>query len=91
MNNRLTAQERRHVAKVKEMNCGVCDQAGPSDAHHIKQHNQYLVIPLCRDCHMGYNGIHGTKAVWGTKNITELDVLNETIKRLIHGTGRDGW
>lgn len=83
MNNRLTAQERRHVAKVKEMNCGVCDEAGPSDAHHIKQHNQYLVIPLCRDCHMGnFNGWHGERRMWKVVKKDEMDVLNETLRKM---------
>lgn len=83
MNNRLTARERRHVAKVKEMNCGVCDQAGPSDAHHIKQHNQYLVIPLCRDCHMGnFNGWHGERRMWKLTKKDEMDVLNDTLRKM---------
>lgn len=83
MNNRLTAQERRHVAKVKEMNCGVCDEPGPSDAHHIKQHNQYLVIPLCRDCHQGsFNGWHGERRMWKVVKKDEMDVLNETLRKM---------
>ena len=91
MNNRLTQRERTHLAAIKSMPCGVCGADAPSEAHHIEQHKQYLCIPLCADCHRGYNGIHGTKAAWRTKNITELDVLNETIKRLMNGTDRNGW
>lgn len=83
MNNRLTAKERRHVAKVKEMNCGVCDEPGPSDAHHIKQHSQYLVIPLCRDCHQGsFNGWHGERRMWKVVKKDEMDVLNETLRKM---------
>lgn len=51
MNNRPNNRERLHLAKIKEMPCGVCDASPPSDAHHIVQHNQYLCIPLCKDCH----------------------------------------
>lgn len=83
MNNKLTPSERRHLQKVKSLPCGVCGAAGPSDAHHIEQHKQYLCIPLCYDCHRGYNGIHGTKALWRVRKLSELDVLNETVKTLL--------
>lgn len=85
MNNNPTKRERLHLARIKEMPCGVCGQSGPSDAHHIKQHHQYLCIPLCRDCHQGYNGIHGTKALWRVRKLDELIVLNETIRNLVGG------
>ena len=34
MNNKLTAKERIHLAKIKEMDCGVCGEPAPSDALH---------------------------------------------------------
>jgi hypothetical protein len=34
---------------------------------------------------MGYNGWHGTKALWRIKKIDELDVLNETIRKYLNG------
>ena len=83
MNNKPTASERMHLARVKELSCGVCDAPGPSDAHHIVQHMQFLCIPLCKDCHQGsHNGIHGRKSIWNVLKKTELSVLNETIRRL---------
>jgi hypothetical protein len=83
MNNKLTAIERLHVAKIKEMPCGVCGQTGPSDAHHIEQHMQYLCIPLCKDCHQGsHNGIHGRRSIWNVLKKNEFSVLNDTIRRL---------
>ena len=86
MNNKPTAEERRHLAAIKEMPCGVCGAEGPSDAHHIEQHKQYLCIPLCKDCHQGsHNGIHGRRAIWGVTKKTPLSVLNETIRRLTIG------
>ncbi len=85
MNNRPNNRERLHLAKIKEMPCGVCDASPPSDAHHIVQHNQYLCIPLCKDCHQGYNGIHGTKALWRIRKLDELMVLNETIRSITGG------
>jgi hypothetical protein len=84
MNNKPTKREREHLAKIKEMACGVCDAAGPSDAHHIVQHEQYLCIPLCKDCHQGsFNGIHGQARIWSVYKKTEMSVLNETLRNLL--------
>lgn len=84
MNNKLNAKEREHLARVKELPCGLCGEAGPSEAHHIEQHKQYLCIPLCQNCHRGpHNGCHGAKAMWRIKKKTEMDVLNETIATLL--------
>lgn len=82
MNNRLSKAERAYLASIKEMPCGVCDAAGPSDAHHIVQGLQYLCIPLCKDCHQGsHNGIHGRRSIWNVLKKTELSVLNETLRK----------
>ena len=84
MNNKLTAAQRRYLATVKTLSCGVCDAAGPSDAHHIEQGLQYICIPLCKDCHQGsHNGIHGRKSIWNVLKKTELSVLNDTIQKLL--------
>ena len=84
MNNRPSATERRHLARVKEMNCGVCNAEGPSEAHHVRQHYQYLCIPLCINCHKGpRNGWHGERFIWNAKKLDELMVLNETLRALL--------
>ena len=84
MNNKLSQSERQHLLRVKSLPCGVCGEPGPSDAHHIEQHRQYLCIPLCKDCHQGaFNGIHGQKRAWAVRKVDELDVLNNTIRELI--------
>lgn len=86
MNNRISAKERIHLARIKEMPCGVCGAHGPSDAHHIVQHKQYLCIPLCKDCHQGsFNGIHGQQRIWKAYKLNELSVLNDTINSLLNG------
>jgi len=83
MLNKLNAAERRHLARIKEMPCSVCGDAGPSDAHHIKQHNQYLCIPLCKSCHQGpLLGLHGQKRAWAIRKMDELDALAKTIQLL---------
>ena len=78
----MTASERRHVALVKELPCAVCDKAGPSEAHEIKQGHYFTSIALSVDCHRGPNGIHGDKALWKIYKMDELDALNETLRRL---------
>lgn len=84
MNNKLTAAERAHIARVKELPCSVCDVPGPSDAHHIEQGLQYTCIALCKDCHQGsILGWHGQKRAWTIRKVGELDALNVTIRRLV--------
>lgn len=88
MNNKLTAKERKYLERIKNMACSVCGQSGPSDAHHIVQHRQYLCIPLCKDCHQGnHNGIHNNKHIWSVLKMTELDALNLTVERMMNGHG----
>jgi len=83
MNSKLTKSEREYLGMIKTLPCVVCDQAGPSDAHHIKQGQTYTCIPLCKDCHQGYNGWHGTKAIWRIHKMDELLALNNTIANLM--------
>jgi hypothetical protein len=84
VNNTLTKDERRHLARVKELPCSVCDAPGPSEAHHVRQHRQYTCVALCAECHRGsLMGWHGQKRAWSIKKMDELDALNTTIARLV--------
>lgn len=84
MNNKLTDKERKHLARIKDMPCGVCSAPPPSEAHHIEQHKQHLCIPLCADCHRGsLLGLHGQRRAWKVRKLTELDVLNATVAALV--------
>ena len=83
MNNKLNAKERKHLARVKELPCSLCDAEGPSEAHHVEQGLQYTCIALCVDCHRGpVMGLHGQKRGWLIRKMSELDALNVTIERL---------
>jgi hypothetical protein len=85
MNNKLTAKERRHIQRVKELPCSVCDAPGPSDAHHIEQRLQYTCVALCKECHQGpVMGWHGQKRMWAIRKMDELDALNVTLQRLLN-------
>lgn len=84
MNNKLNNKERRHLARIKEMQCAVCELPGPSEAHHIKQGEQYLCIPLCVDCHRNpFLGLHGEKHAWKVRKMDELDALAVTLQRML--------
>jgi hypothetical protein len=84
-----TTHEREHIALIKQMDCGVCGAAGPSDAHELNQGQWFTSIPLCKDCHQGsFNGIHGQKRIWSVLKKDELSVLNDTIETLMHGGAR---
>ena len=84
MNNTLTAKEKAYVGLVKELPCSVCDAPPPSDAHHVKQHRQYTVVALCKDCHQGsFNGWHGQRRMWSIMKMDEQDALNVTIERVV--------
>lgn len=84
----------RHMQRVRELGCVVCDRQGnpgtPAAAHHIREgagggqkSGDYLTIPLCHFHHQGEEGIHtlGTR-LWQSRYWGELDLLNETIRRL---------
>jgi hypothetical protein len=84
MNNTLTAKDREHLAKVKQLPFSVCDQPGPSEAHHVKQGRQYTCIALCESCHRGpLMGLHGQRRAWAIAKADEIDALNVTIRRLM--------
>jgi hypothetical protein len=84
MNNKLTAKQRAHLARVKDLPCSVCDAPGPSEAHHYKQHRQYICIALCESCHRGaLMGLHGQRRAWAIHKMDEADALNVTIERLL--------
>ena len=85
MNNKISAKERLHLARVKELPCSVCDAPGPSDAHHVKQGLQYTCVALCKECHQGsFLGWHGQKRAWSIRKMDEIDALNKTIERLVN-------
>jgi hypothetical protein len=80
----MSAHERDYITNLKAMACGVCNVPGPSEAHELEQGQWFTSIPLCADCHRGsFNGIHGQKRMWQVQKLTELSVLNETLRRIM--------
>lgn len=83
-------KSRSHLQRIKELPCGLCGQDAPSSAHHIREGqgmaqkaSDYLAIPLCYACHQGPKGLHGDRSLWRVYRKEELDVLAETIARLV--------
>ncbi len=83
MNNKLTAKERAHLARVKEQSCSVCDAPGPSEAHHIEQGLQFTAIALCPECHRGpVMGLHGQRRAWSVRKMDDLKAIAAEPRRL---------
>ena len=85
----MTAASRAYIGRIKELPCGVCQQPGPSDAHHVRtgqgmsqRAGDYCTIPLCKPCHQGKNGLHGDRAMWKIHKVSEMDVLDQTIAEM---------
>ena len=81
----ITARESDHIGRVRALPCSLCDESGPSQAHHIKQGQHHTVVALCPSCHggPGYpSGWHGTKVLWRIKKMDEIDALAVTVERL---------
>ena len=78
-----TVAERRHAARIAELPCVVCEAAGPSEVHEIRQGEWFLSLPLCPACHRGHGGWHGTRALWNVRKLDQLGALAITIRRLM--------
>ncbi len=86
-----TANERLHIARIKAMNCIICDNPAPSECHEITQGQWFTSMPLCADCHRGpINGIHGQRRLWNVYKMDELSALNKTIERLTQNMPSNG-
>lgn len=78
----ITAAERRHLARVKELACSVCGEAGPSEAHHLKQGQHFTCVALCESCHRSPRlGWHGERVMWRINKMDEIDALAVTLAR----------
>ncbi len=78
-----TADERQQAARVAELDCIVCGAPGPSEVHEPEQGMWFISIPLCKACHTGPGGWHGTRLRWTLRKMSELKAINETHRRLM--------
>jgi hypothetical protein len=80
----MTFAERTHIERVKWLPCSVCDEPGPSDAHHVKQGQHFTCVALCKSCHQGpFLGLHGQRRMWAIQKMDEVDALARTVERLM--------
>ena len=77
----MTSLEREWVHNVKLGPCSCCDEEGVCDAHEIEQGAYFTSVALCRECHTGSIGWHGTKAIFKIKKLDELSCLNKTVEQ----------
>ncbi len=85
-----TADEKKHIERVKLLPCSVCDEGGgeasPSECHEIKQGDWWTAIALCTSCHRGaMMGWHGLRRAWIMRKMDLIDALSVTIRRLMTG------
>ena len=83
-----TAAESRYMGKVAELGC-LIHPGTPALVHHIREGqgiamraSNYLVIPLCPECHVGDFSIHKTPKQFQGIYGSELDMLAHTIESL---------
>ena len=83
-----TAEESRYMGKIAELGC-IIHPGTPALVHHIREGQgmaqrapNYLVIPLCPECHVGAFSIHKSPREFQNIYGSELDLLAETIGRL---------
>lgn len=77
-------------SKVAELGCLIC--RAPAQLHHVREGQgmsqrakDWMVVPLCRECHQGKNGIHSPRTFYLLHRKDELDLLAETIERVMRG------
>ena len=84
-----TASAKKHMDKVAQLECCLCG-SNPVELHHIlegripgRRSPDWLVIPLCPDCHRGsHNGIHGQRAMLKVMKTNELELLAGTLEAI---------
>lgn len=83
-----TKAEKRHMDRVAQLPCAICG-AEPVQVHHLREGqgmsqraSNWLVVPLCPDCHTGPNGVHGDRTLMRIAKVEELDLLAMTIEAL---------
>ena len=79
-----------HLSRLAAMPCAICGAVGQTEVHHIlegrvkgRKSGHYTAIPLCVSCHRGSMGIHGNQAMLKIHKTTELELLGETIEKLM--------
>ena len=79
----MTTAERKHVTAIKSLDCVVCGEPGPSDAHEPEQGLWFASVAVCLACHRGPKGWHGTRERWTLHKMDMFKAINKTIERVL--------
>jgi hypothetical protein len=71
----IDADEAAWLADVKSVPCVFSDKPPPGEAHHVKQGRHFCTVATSPECHAA--------RVWRLGKMTELDAVNETIRRVV--------
>lgn len=91
-----TAKGRRHMGRVAQLPCMLCQYLGLGDNHAVEVHHireeqgagqradDMLTVALCIEHHRGPSGVHGLgkRGFFARYKITELDLLAMTLEAL---------
>lgn len=85
-------------SRIADLGCVLCwhltGRPSPATLHHVREGQglsqrapDWLVIPLCCECHQGKNGLHGlgTRGFYQRYKLDELDLLALTLERMAKG------
>ena len=82
------SKAKKHLDRIAQMPCACCGAHGVH-VHHIRsgqgmsqRASDFLVVPLCPECHQGPQGVHGDRTLMRIYKLSELDMLANTIARL---------
>lgn len=86
----MSAAGKRHLQRVAEYGqaagCCVCGEPF-AHLHHIlegrtpgRKSSDWCVVPVCESCHVGRDGIHGTRQRWNLHKASELEALGRTLE-----------
>ena len=81
-----------HAHKVSQLPCACCEQEIPVQLHHVREGQgmgqragDFLIIPLCPECHTGKHGFHGDRWAINSKKKSEMSMLNDTLVKCYGG------
>ena len=77
-----------YLSRVASLPCCVCGTSGV-ELHHVREGQgmaqraqDWLVVPLCPDCHRGPQGLHGDRTLMRIYKLDEMDMLAKTIEAM---------
>ena len=90
------SRAQRYMGKVASLGCILCIHLGrggtPAQVHHLfdpAQRSDWLVAPLCEECHIGPNGFHGLggeRPFRARYKLGEVELLAMTLEALARTT-----